>query len=506
MKKLFALLIVSAMLLTSILALASCSGTPSGEKSYVSVDINPEVELVVEDGKVVSFRAANEDAQVMLYEEASLVGTDVEEAVEKITSLAIEFGYLDESNTVVGLSVTANKGADKLEGELEGAVEEAAKSADFQLKVDTGASYSVERRLEALKAQYPDNEVIQNLDAPKFKLALSASEDGSISLEAAVEMDVDALIARVNAEHEQMEIFATEAFIQARKLSTAAYDKAVGLAEDIVYYQYLIKEIATNPSPTIYATGYYMDMICARGLTQLADIFVFIEKISVKPLTDEQIAAVMTALGLAEGESGVLENYYGDITVRSVEAYADKLFKNMAEGAELDAKKQALTEALAGAESALKQLADKELAENLPAITAVIEAGGSGFDTVSSLINLNPLVSEEAKTALTTVMNDYKQISEELTALIEDGSFDSYDIRAIADKLMAKGEENKVKAENLLTDDQKTEIADQQKAAVDKLTAEKAALDSAIDKAEAEAKAHIEELRRARLEKLGATE
>ncbi len=79
--------------------LASCELFPEVNEdeslSYVSMRINPEIELVVdEEGTVVSVNAINEDGQTVLCQ-IEVIGLTCEEAAEEFTSIAVELGYID---------------------------------------------------------------------------------------------------------------------------------------------------------------------------------------------------------------------------------------------------------------------------------------------------------------------------------------------------------------------------------------------------------------------------
>jgi gas vesicle protein len=78
--------------------------------TYLSISINPDVELAVNDtGAVEEVVPINEDADVIT-SDLNLVGTSVEDASEKIVDAAIDTGYIDEysdNNTVV--LTTANE-------------------------------------------------------------------------------------------------------------------------------------------------------------------------------------------------------------------------------------------------------------------------------------------------------------------------------------------------------------------------------------------------------------
>ncbi len=65
------------------------------ELSYVSMRINPEIELVVDkEGEVVAVNAINEDGETVLCE-LELIGMTAEEAGEAFTAMATELGFID---------------------------------------------------------------------------------------------------------------------------------------------------------------------------------------------------------------------------------------------------------------------------------------------------------------------------------------------------------------------------------------------------------------------------
>jgi len=96
---------------------------------FVSIKINPEIDLVVdENGIVVSFVNKNEDAEI-LTSNLDLIGMDVNAAVELIVSEAVLAGYINEDGevssdvliTVVGATPEQEQ---DLEQELEDSVNE----------------------------------------------------------------------------------------------------------------------------------------------------------------------------------------------------------------------------------------------------------------------------------------------------------------------------------------------------------------------------------------------
>ncbi len=111
MKKIKSLLAIVAMF-SIVLTVVACSNTANAEEAYVTIDINPSVELIVNgNDQVVYANALNEDAEVLLAD-LDLVGMDVEEATDFIIETAIELGYidLDAADTVVSVSSTSDTG------------------------------------------------------------------------------------------------------------------------------------------------------------------------------------------------------------------------------------------------------------------------------------------------------------------------------------------------------------------------------------------------------------
>ena len=99
MKKNLSKLILSVMTLTLLFSFfTGCASTNLPEAdasvSYVSLSINPLLELVVEDNIVVSVNYANEDAEILL-SDVNLIGMTVEEAAELFVNLAVLAGYMD---------------------------------------------------------------------------------------------------------------------------------------------------------------------------------------------------------------------------------------------------------------------------------------------------------------------------------------------------------------------------------------------------------------------------
>ena len=96
MKKLISILLVVAMV---CIALASCGTEAEAvDATYISLRINPEIELVAdEDGEVIYANAVNDDGEVVL-STISLEGMSIEEAGVAFTDAAVAMGYVDPNS------------------------------------------------------------------------------------------------------------------------------------------------------------------------------------------------------------------------------------------------------------------------------------------------------------------------------------------------------------------------------------------------------------------------
>lgn len=112
-KKLVSFLLIGAL---GGAMLASCDTQDNGNLSYISLRINPEIEMVAnEDGEVLSVNAVNDDAEVVL-SQIDLEGMSIEEAGVAFTETAIELGYLDpnDENAEVFVGTLADGDATEL--------------------------------------------------------------------------------------------------------------------------------------------------------------------------------------------------------------------------------------------------------------------------------------------------------------------------------------------------------------------------------------------------------
>ena len=186
--------LLKTIALTSAMAMALplCAACKNEEPkinatSYVAIDINPSLSFTLdEENKVISVHASNEDAQIMLYGEA-FEGLKLEVALEKIASLSVDLGYVNEDNYGVNLSVSGALGENEIVAKLQSAFDK--ESGKLDVNVTTGGTFTDIRELEAIKQLYLDNAKVQALTIEEYKLIAEAQAvNGALSIEKAVEM------------------------------------------------------------------------------------------------------------------------------------------------------------------------------------------------------------------------------------------------------------------------------------------------------------------------------
>ncbi len=495
-RKIVAIAVSLCMVVAVCVGLCACNPTEQKAVSYVSMDINPSIEMTLDShNKVLSVRGANEDGQVLLYGEADIVGLDVEKAVAKITELAVEYGYLDDGNKVVQTNVVADKGAEEILSKVNAKITATAQNLNMSVTCDGASAFSLARKLDNLKKAYPDNAAIQALTPAKLKLVVSASETGEISVEAAAELDTAELVEMVSNAHSQMKEYSTAAYNKAKTVAEDTFEKLKAEAVDSVYTTYFVAHHALE---SYYAFAYQGYKLSAVATNAVADVMFYAEQACGRPLNEQQIAAVSQALDLGDNVD-ILKNSQGEITVNSIEAYADKMFKNSELNAELEQLKERLTQALNEAESAIQAEIDKfneKYQAELEQIRDTIKAAADSIQTF-----ISGLLPDETKRQIESVVNNMTDIVNEIANIIADGKITADEVRNLANKLGDKSVAARKVADSILTDAERDEIARLQAKTEEKLANAKKQMDEAIAKAQADAQAYLQQLKDARTSK-----
>lgn len=254
--------IVTALALVALLCLTVCltacnnddnKQNDNAASALVTIDINPSVELLVNDKNVVTaIRPGNYDAQVMLYGNSQgIVGSSIEVATQRIAELAKRYDYADENSaiSVTVAAVNAEKEAELFEFvsnqvvKTLGVLDEAVKNAE-----------DVVLRAEALylKEQNPDNKFYQELTVSKLRLIHAAMiYDNTLTMDKAVEMSNEALLEVANKGKDNFNQFINDAFADKKDTLTFAYNTVKQFALDAAY----ISVVPFNPLKPFELTG-----------------------------------------------------------------------------------------------------------------------------------------------------------------------------------------------------------------------------------------------------------
>lgn len=189
MKKFVSTLFVLTLAVCMLIpCLAGCAPTPPPvehpieKASFVSIDINPSIDLVVDaDNKVMSIVAKNEDAEVLLVN-TDLKGKSVDIAINSIINLSFQMGYITKENSDVKIYGINAKG--EVNEELVNKIKTDVKNASLkaQEKVEEGKKIAVEtttevantikRRYENFKKEIKDGNATQEVKQLAEKLTL----------------------------------------------------------------------------------------------------------------------------------------------------------------------------------------------------------------------------------------------------------------------------------------------------------------------------------------------
>lgn len=161
MKRLFKLQ-GALMVLLMAFVLVGCGNKTEAQLSYVTIETNPSVELVVnEKGVVVAVNGTNEDGKLLLNGE-EIEGLKVEAATEKIVTLTEELGFVFKGSVTadsqkIEISVTSNtvELAKQIEGKVEAEIEKQIEELKLNLKLEVENSKGREYLEEIVLAYDP---------------------------------------------------------------------------------------------------------------------------------------------------------------------------------------------------------------------------------------------------------------------------------------------------------------------------------------------------------------
>lgn len=459
--------------------------------AFITIDINPSIELTTNyDNTVLSAYGANDDGKILLYGEDGIVGKDIKTAIAKITSLAIEMGYLTDSNSTVQTSVTAtedtydhSQSGDTISDVVSEQIIKTASEKDLKVSVSGLSSYSLMRRFEEFKEKYIGKINTTSLTFDEFKILSSAAEALGISADEAAELDTHELLQAVNKDHKQAKAFETEAYKTDCAKADDLYQKALGAVTDGIYTTYYILH---HPLRAYYGLAYQGYKLTARGLKAIANAVDYLGELREYPLNEAQIERITGILGLENADE--IKNANGDVTVKSIEAYADKKFKETELSATLEEMKANLTSALKTVESEIKATIDGLAQQFAPEIEVIKQSLSSIVDGLKGFESILPQPIQSA-------INDFSDLVTSLAGVLSDFKITVTEIRELSDKAFKKSDLALNQIHNDLTPDELDEVADWQQTAIDGIEEARRQLEDAFKNAEQSAKAQIEQIK-----------
>lgn len=477
MKKIFSLCLFGM----GLIALASCNNSEVEEgKSFVSLDINPSVELIVEDGKVVNVYATNDDARVLIYDE-ELVGKDFETVVDMLIDLSVECGHLSSDNQVVDFSVSSSSEdlAAKLEGKIENIVVSSGEENGLELTFSTEGVFSLIRELDALKEEYKNNLEIQNLTVEEFKIISSAVEsDEALSYEEAVKLSTDQLMNHITESRDELFNLATKTYNEMVIKTELAYEKALTAADRTIYSTYYLSN--TLRHPVNYGLLYSMYGSAADTLEEIVKLTEVFNSYKAQALENETVQALIAELkelGIAVDESlSVLKDSEGNITLDSINTYLDKVIKN-SNVKELEDLKNTLN----SLESEVKTTYAKLREEYTPMLQSLVTVLEATKTQISALISLLP-------TSLKEILSTYIEELDTMTGILNKAITEGATMDDVNDWIKTfreKEEELLTKIGNDLSEEELAEVEQLKDKASTDITNAKTALDEAVEKAKA---------------------
>lgn len=424
MKRLSIVLSFVVMLTGLAAVFGACQKTADAAQTYVALDINPSVEFVLDDKeRVVAVKAANKDAEILLYGAEGIVGAKISDASKRVAELAIAYGFVTEENATINVTVSG-KSADeegKILAKIDASFSAAFDGTGLKIEIVTNGGVLLNARLENLKAQYPDNADIQALTAGKFRLIEAAMRvDGTLTVEAAAAMSAEDLSEILyKSEKYHLDVL-SDKFEEAYEKLELAYEQNKDALLDGAYLTLL----DNGADKALKATEY----VALRNAYRAVEYIGEIEGEKEPVLTDEQLAAVAEAVGQNAEEFIAGVKAYGAATEDAVEYYLEKLYRNMSE-AEREAMEdvyEAAEDLLEEIEDALEVVSGEILAEIKEKLAPVAEYLSIELDKIKEYDDIEDYVLDKMEERIEDIedwFDDYlskaekKEVSDAKTAL-----------------------------------------------------------------------------------------
>ncbi len=183
--------LVSSLILmfSLILVIVGCSMESANTDSYVTMDINPSIEMIVSAEEKVSYSGAlNGDGEILL-SNITLVDLDLDAAVDLVIKTSIELGFISTAAENVTVEVTAVSESDARSNSVRSRIIGYI-NASFREQAVIGRGEEKEHDPEV------EDEAEEHGVRPGFLLLAKAAvyANDRLTLEVALEMEVSALL------------------------------------------------------------------------------------------------------------------------------------------------------------------------------------------------------------------------------------------------------------------------------------------------------------------------
>ena len=239
--------VLSAVVLiacNSVYTNAPSTPEPQKATSFVCVDVNPSVELVLDQNNVVmSACGANTDGKALLFEEDGIVGADLDVAIGNVAALSVKYGYISDGANV-SVEVTSTEENNDIFEKISAKFTSAIKNANPSLTVSISHScdFVLQSELDALKSENSDNLTIQNLNVATYRLVKIAQQNG-VSVEDSLSLSLDKLIAEANDFQSDLNQKFDDEYRLAINRAQYIFDSAQQTVENGVYARYFAKKL-----------------------------------------------------------------------------------------------------------------------------------------------------------------------------------------------------------------------------------------------------------------------
>ena len=310
MKKVIFTAVVLAIALCMCFVFVGCDGftsllkgndnaTPTASAdTYMVIDINPTVEVVIGDGVVTDVKAGNDDGSILLSGE-EFVGLSVFEAAKKVVALAEQMGFLTEGNYQVKITVVSDD--QTTAQEILVSAQQGAEQGSDIAEVNSDPRLQDKQTVEELQAENP--ELYANLTPEKLRLIETIMDyDDTMTYEEGAKMSITDLAKRISQ--------------VIRDYADMVCDELEDKFEE--NYENAQSEIERKIAE-VYGEEFLAKWTAFSKLDTLVDqIEVIAEN---QTLSDEDVSVVMAILGIED--QTLLQDRNGLITADSVEHYFD---------------------------------------------------------------------------------------------------------------------------------------------------------------------------------------